>query len=387
MRKLLRQTSLLTLSGLHSLSERRGVALVTIISVAAVVGVLISLLAVREGTSLFQSARADEAFVLSRGASNVTQSAIPREAVALIAETPGVKKGVDGRPYAYAAVVISVDALRRDGKRGAVSLAGYTGGWELVEPDIKVVAGRFYRPAVRELVVSESIHKMFRGFDVGEHITLHGMQWTVVGVFASGDSQSDGFLRADAETVLSAFGRNSFGQVKVRLESPAAFRLFADSLDQNPAIAVEVKTAAQQFEQSFGNMRRLLTFVAWFIGSLMAAGAICGALNSLYASVDARQREIATLRALGFNAVPVVTSVLVESLLLALPGAVLGALVAWFLFNGNFVNSGGLLFKLSVTPNLVAMGIGLGLVIGLVGGSLPALHAARQPVAAALRAT
>jgi putative ABC transport system permease protein len=134
-------------------------------------------------------------------------------------------------------------------------------------------------------------------------------------------------------------------------------------------------------------MRRLLTFVSWFIAGLMASGAICGALNSLYASVESRQREIATLRALGFNGVPVMTSVLAESLLLALPGALLGALVAWLLFNGNFVNSGSLLFKLSVTPYLVALGVVLGLAIGLVGGSLPALRAARQPVAEALRAS
>jgi putative ABC transport system permease protein len=352
-----------------------------------VVGVLVSLLAIREGTSVFQPARADEAIVLSRGASNISQSALSREAVATIAQMPGIKKGADGRPSAYASTVVSVDALRRDGKRGAVNLAGYTEGWQRVDGDIEVVAGHLYQPGLRELLVSEPIRKMFRGFDVGEHITLHGMQWTVVGVFAASDSQADGLLRADAETVMSAFGRNTFGQVNVRLESPAAFGLFADSLAHNPTLSVEVKTAREQFEQSFGSMRRLLTFVAWFIGGLMASGAIFGALNSLYASVESRQREIATLRALGFNGVPVMTSVLIESLLLALPGALLGALIAWFLFNGNFVNSGSLLFRLSVTPYLLALGVVLGLAIGLVGGSLPALRAARLPVAEALRAS
>jgi putative ABC transport system permease protein len=382
-----RQTALLTLSGLRSLSERRGVTLVTIVSVAAVVGVLISLLAIREGTSIFQPSRADEAIVLSRGASNIAQSSLTREAVATIVASPGVRKSLDGRAYAYASTVITVDALRRDGKRGAVNLAGYTDGWQRVDGDVKIVAGRLYQPAVRELVVSEPIRKMFRGFDIGEHVTLHGTQWTVVGVFASSDSLADSQLRADAETVMSAFGRNTFGQVDVRLDSPEAFRVFADSLARNPAVAVEVKTTGEQFEQSFGTLRRLLTFIAWFIGGVMAAGAICGALNSLYASVESRQREIATLRAVGFNALPVVTSVLIESALLALPGALLGALCAWLLFNGNFVNSGSVLFKLSVTPHLLAVGVGLGLAIGLIGGSLPALRAARLPVASALRAT
>jgi len=386
MGRMLTQTKLLTLSGLHSLTERSGVALVTSISVAAVVGVLISLLAIREGTSIFRPARADEAIVLSRGAGNVSQSAIGREAFAVIAEAPGVKKNPDGSPQAYASIVVSVDALRRDGKRGSVNLAGYTDGWRQVEGNGRVIAGRFFRPAVRELMVSESVRKMFRGFDVGERIALRGVQWTIVGVFDSGDSSADGFLQADAATVMSAFGRNSFSQVNVRLNSPSAFGIFAESLARNPTLAVDVRTAAEHFERSFGNMRRLLTFVAWFIGGLMAAGATCGALNSLYASVESRQAEIATLRALGFNAVPVVASILIESLLLALPGAALGALIAWRLFDGNFVGSSGLLFQLSVTPYLVALGVACGLAIGVVGGLMPALSAARRPVAEGLRA-
>jgi putative ABC transport system permease protein len=386
-RSVLRQTALLTLSGLRSLNQRHGVALVTIVSVTAVVCVLTSLLAIREGTSIFRPTRADEAIVLSRGASNVSQSTLSREAVATIAQAPGIKKSTDGHPYAYASTVISVDALRRDGKRGAVNLAGYTQGWERVDGDVKIVAGRRYRAAVREIMVSEPIRKLYRGFDVGEHIMLHGTQWAVVGVFAPSDSRADGLLLADAETVNAAFGRNTFGQVKLRLESPAAFELFADSLVDNPALSVEVKTASEDFEQNFGRMRRLLTFVSYFIGAVMAAGAVCGALNSLYLSVDSRRQEIATLRALGFKTAPVVTSILIESMLLALPGSLLGALLAWLLFNGNFVNSGALLFKLNVTPRLLVSGIWWGLVIGLIGGSLPALRAARLPIAAALRAS
>jgi putative ABC transport system permease protein len=386
---MLKQTALLTLTGLRSLAERRLAALVTVISVTTVVSVLVSMLAIREGTSIFQpeSARKDEATVLSRGAANGFQSALTRDAYATIAEAPGVKKGADGRPNAYAFTIVSVDALRRDGKRGAVNLIGYTDNWQRVDTDVRLVAGRWYRPALRELVVSDPIRKMYRGFEIGDHITLRGTQWTVVGVFASSDSLADSLLRADAETVMSAFGRNTFGQVNVQLESPAAYKLFADSLSNNPAISVDVKTVAEQFEQSFGVLKRLLTFISYFIGAVMASGAICGALNSLYASVDSRQREIATLRAVGFRGTPIIISVLIEAVLLALPGALLGALIAWVLFNGNAVNTGSLIFKLSVTPHLLAVGIWWALAIGLIGGSLPALRAARQPVATALRAT
>lgn len=387
MSSIIKQTALLTLSGVRSLAQRRAMGLVTIVSVGAVVCVLISLLAIREGTSIFQPTRENEALVMSRGAGNVAQSNLSRADVAAIVEAPGIKRSAEGRPYAYASSVISVDALRRDGKRGVVNLAGYAPGWERVDGDASIIAGRAYRPAVRELVVSESVRDMYRGFDIGERVMLRGAPWTVVGVFAANDSRTDGFVLSDVETVNAAFGRNTFGRVKVLLESPAALRTFADSLARNPTLTIDVKTAREEFEQNFGGMRRLLTFVSFFIGAVMASGAVCGALNSLYASVDARQQEIATLLAVGFRGIPVITSILAESLLLALPGAALGALIAWLLFNGNFVNSGALLFKLSVTPYLVAVGIAWGLLIGLIGGSLPALRASRLPIAAALRAS
>ncbi len=386
MRGMLEQTALLTVTGLRGLPQRRAAALVTVVSVTTVVGVLVSLLAIREGTSIFQpeSARADEAVVLSRGAESAVESALSREDFATIAEAPGVKKCM-GHPCAYAFTEVSVDALRRDGNRGTVNLIGYTDGWRRAG-DVKVVAGRPYRPGLRELMVSEPIQKMYRGFDLGDHVTLRGTQWTVVGLFTSGDSLADGALWSDAETVMSTFGRNTFSQASVRLESPAAFKVFADSLDHNPSVAVQVETVAEQYEQSFAGLRRVLAFISYFIGGVLAGGATCAALNSMYASVDSRRREIATLRAVGFNALPVITSVLIESALLALPGAIGGTLIAWLLFNGSAVSTRGLVFQLSVTPHLLGVAICWALAIGLLGGALPALRAARLPVAAALRA-
>ncbi len=389
MGSVLKQTMLVTLTGLYSLAHRRIAALVTIISVTAVAGVLVSLLAIREGTDVFQpqSARADEAIVLSRGAESSIESALSREDFTTITQAPGVERSADGHPYAYAVTVVSVDILRRDGRRATVNLIGYTDGWQRVDGDVKVVAGRFYRPALRELMVSEAIHKMYKGFDIGDHITLRGTRWTVVGIFSSSDALTDGALCADAETVMSAFGRTTFSQVNVRLESPAAFKVFADQLDQSPTVAVDVRTLAQQFEQNFGGLRRFLAFISYFIGCVMASGAVCGALNSLYVSVDSRRREIATLRAVGFNALPIIASLLIESIMLVLPGAILGTLIAWVLFNGNAVDTDTLIFKLRVTPHLLAVSIWWALAIGLIGGSLPAIRAARRPVATALRAS
>jgi putative ABC transport system permease protein len=387
MGSLLRQTALLTGTGLRSLGGHRAAVVVTIVSVASVVGVLVSLLAIREGTSMFQpqSAQADEAIVLSAGANDSSQSALRPEDFAIIADAPGIKRSPNGRPYAYASSIVSVDVLRQDGRRGGVILAGYTEGWQRFDGIANIVSGRSYRTGLRELIVSEPIRRMFRGLEIGKHITLHGTQWTVVGVFATNDTLAESQLRADASTVMSAFGRNTYSQITVRLNSPSAFDPFAKSLVDNPALSVEVKTPAQQFEQSFGGLRRFLTYVSYFIAGVIAIGAVFGALNSLYASVDSRRREIATLRAVGFTATPIVTAVLIESILLALPGALAGALVAWLLFNGDFVNSGSLIIKLAVTPHLLAVSIAWALVIGLIGGSLPAIRAARLPLVAALR--
>jgi putative ABC transport system permease protein len=384
----LKQVLALTATGLRSVAERRGSSLVTVIGVTSVVGVLASLLSMREGVASIDgdSAGADRVVVQSRGATSLVESVLSRDSVAAIADTPGVRRAPDGTPYMAASAFVSVDAIRRNGKRGSVWLVGVTPGMALVEPNVRMLEGRAFRTAVHELIVSDSIRRIFKGMEVGSRINLRGVEWQIVGVFAGSDSLNDSVLRADAQTVMSAFGRNMFQQVDVRLESTAAYRTFADTLARNPAISVDVKTLAESRSAALSDLERLLDFVAWFIGGVMAAGAVCGALNSLYASVDARRQEIATLRAIGFSNAPIVLSLLIEGMLLALPGAVIGALVAWTLFDGNVVNTEGRVFTLAITPRVLLDCVGWALAIGLLGGTLPALRAARMPVATALRA-
>jgi putative ABC transport system permease protein len=385
---LLKQTVALTATGLRGITERRGSSLVTIIGVTSVVGVLASLLSMREGVGTLEvdAAGPDNVVVLSRGATSSFDSVLGREVLNVVADAPGVRHAPDGSPYVSAAAFVSVDAIRRNGTRGTVSLVGVTPAAALVEPGLRIMEGRWYRPAVHELVVSDAIRRIFRGMAVGSRITLRGVEWQVVGVFAGTDSLSDSILRADAETVLSAFGRNTFQQINVRLESASAFRAFSDALAANPAIAVDVRTLAESRDIALNGLERLLDFVAWFIGGVMAAGAVCGELNSLYASVDARRLEIATLRAMGFNSAPIVLALLIEGMALALPGAVIGALIAWALFDGDVVNTQGRVLTLSITPRVLLDCVAWALAIGLLGGSLPALRAARMPVATALRA-
>jgi putative ABC transport system permease protein len=360
-----------------------------VIGVTVVVGVLVSLLAIREGATIFNGskARPDQVDVISRGATSTAQSVLTRDAVAVIEDAPGIKRSADGKPYVVATTFVSVDVFKKNGKRGTVYLVGFSPGVTLVQTNVKVIEGRQYRPAVHEVIVSEPIRKMYKGMNVGDHLMLLGTEWTIVGVFAGNDSLGDSVLRADADTVMTAFHRTTYQSANVQLQSPAAMQQFKDALTSNPALAVEVRTTAQTMQDNFGQLNTLLDFVAYFVGAVMASGAVFGALNSLYASVDARRREIATLRAIGFNGGPIIASVLIEGMVLALPGAFLGALIAWIVFNGNVVDVAGLIFKLTVTPHLLMISIIWALTIGLIGASLPALRAARVPVATALRAT
>jgi putative ABC transport system permease protein len=384
-----KQTLALTATGLRSIGERRGSSLVTVVGVTTVVAVLASLLAMSEGATIFTGATAprDQLVVLGRGAEAAPQSVLSRNAVLAAMDAPGVKREADGTPHATATSMVNVDAIKKDGTRSQTFIVGWTSGVRLVQPDVKIVEGRWYEPAVHELVVSDPIRQMYRGMDIGDRITLRGTEWTVVGVFAGSDSLGDSVLRADADTVMSAFGRNTFQQVIVRLDSLENAAIFRQALADNPSIDVEVKTIPETFQGAFRELNLLIDFLAYFVGAVMASGAVFGALNSLYASVDSRRRELATLRAIGFNGGPIVLSVLIEGVALALPGALLGSALAWLFFNGNTVTPAGLIFKLTVTPHVVWVAVLWSLAIGLIGASLPALRAARLPVATALRAT
>jgi putative ABC transport system permease protein len=171
------------------------------------------------------------------------------------------------------------------------------------------------------------------------------------------------------------------------LQSPGAFAELSDALKANPSLHLKVQHEAEIFEHNQQQLNGILNFVSYFVGAIMALAATIGAANSLYAIVDGRRRELAILRAVGFNSAPIIASVVTESILLALPGALIGALVAWLLFNGLLASPFGSSFQMAVTPSLALLGLGWALAIGVIGGLLPALRAARVPVTDAMRAT
>ena len=211
--------------------------------------------------------------------------------------------------------------------------------------------------------------------------------WTITGSFESNGDEHESELLADSETLLSATRANTFHSVTVMLKRPESLEDFKAAIATNPTLAVDVYRETQFLAAQSKDLNGFLTLIAYVVGGIMGLGATFGALNTMYSAISARAMEIATLRAIGFSGTAVVASVLAESLLLAVSGAFIGAAVAWITFNGNFHAIGGLVFKLAVTPSLVALGIGFAFTLGLVGGLFPAIRAATLPVADALRAT
>jgi putative ABC transport system permease protein len=380
---------------IRSLPSRMGASSVVIVGIAGVVAVLISVLAMSTGLvkALQPTGPENRAIVVRTGANAEIVSVLTHEETEAIAESAGVKKGADGVALASPEVLMSFNLFRRDHIEANVPFRGIGPEGFAVHPEIKITRGRAFRSGLAELVVGESAQRLYGGLSLGSEIKLRGTRWAVVGTFACGHCAHESELIADAETLNSVYRRGSvFQSVLVVVDPRARFQAFKDAITTNPELKVDVATEQEFGSQESETTNRILSIVAYVIGGIMAVGAIFGALNTLYSAVSARSREIATLRAIGFGPVPLVVSVFVEALLLALIGGVVGALIAWLLFNGHSVNSvggdmgGQLIFDLVVTPELMMLGIVWACLIGLIGGLFPAIRAARLPIATALRA-
>jgi putative ABC transport system permease protein len=359
-----------------------------------VVAVLISVLAMATGFqhTVLGTGRDDRAMVLRGGSDSELASTLSREATLTIMDAPGVRKDPAGKPIASAEAVVIVDLPKKSNDSGAnVTIRGVGPQGIELRPEIRLVEGRGFQRGLRELIVGRGAQGQFKGLEVGSHIALRGTDWTIVGAFTSNGDAHESELFADVETVLSAYRRNLYQSVIVQLDSADSFTTFKESLTTNPQLSVDVMRERDYYAKQSERMATILEFVAYFVGGIMAVGALFGALNTMYSAVSARSLEIATLRAIGFGASAVVLSVLIEALLLACVGAVIGAGLAWIFFNGNAVSTLGsnftqVVFRLVVSPALIVLGIVWACVIGLVGGLFPAIRAARLPIATALRA-
>ncbi len=367
---------------------RLGSVLTIVVGVTCTVAVLVSMLAMGTGahSQAVGDVHDDEVVVQARG-SQFMQSNISRDEIVALRDLPGISRDTDGEPRVAGIVLVPFEGHRRGtGRRVFFPLLGTSDAKLELRPPAHLTEGRLFKPGLHEMIATNACVRQFDGFELGARRDVHGAQWTVVGHYDQGQSLQC-IVLTDAETLMSLFGRNGYNRINVRLEAPADFETFNRALEANPSLKLEAKTARQATEADFKQFNGLLNFVSYFIGAIMAIGATFGAVNSLYSIVDARRRELATLRAIGFGSGAVVAATLVESILLAIPGALLGAAFAWLLFHGMAVSPFGFSFKLDVTPHLAEIGIAWALAMGLIGGLLPALRAARVPVTAALRAT
>ena len=243
-----------------------------------------------------------------------------------------------------------------------------------------------------EIIVGRSAHGQFAGLDVGQQVKWGQNRWTVVGIFDANGSVAESEIWCDARVLQPAYRRgNSFQSVHARLESPESFDRFKDALTTDPRLNVSVKREADYYSEQSTVLRRLVTTLGYLIATLMGIGAVFGAINTMYSAVATRTREIATLRALGFGRIAVLTSVMAESVVLSLVGGVIGGLLAWVGFDGyrtatmNWQSFSQVAFAFAVTPALLVQGVLYATLMGLIGGIFPAIRAARLPIVTALR--
>jgi len=274
--------------------------------------------------------------------------------------------------------------------KGTVTVRGVTPLAADVRPEVQLTAGRMFATGVREIIVGSSAHNQFAHLDIGDTARFYNGDWKVVGLFTSDGDVHESEVMADAATLMSAARRTAFNAAMVALEAPSAFDAFKQALLRDPVLKIDVQRETEYRGRQSEQAGRVVEIVATTIGAIMAIGAVCGALNAMYSAVSARAVEIATLRAIGFGATPVVVSVLIESQLLALIGGVAGGAIAWLLFNGGAFATGDAFGQIAghlhIGTSLIAAGMAWAVVIGLLGGLFPAIHAARMSVVDALRA-
>jgi len=387
----LRQILVATALALRTLPQRLGPSTVTVVGVATVVAVMVCILAIGQGVRRFVDVndQEDRAVLLPAGGASEFAGAFTTGDVAVLQSAPGVKRTADGRRMIQPLAAVGVEVIRRkDGAPQNEMLRG-TGeiGNLMNKSTLHIVQGRMFRAGMHELVAGKTAHDLFRGLDVGDKIDIRGAPWTVVGVYADEGGIDENSLAGDVETIKAAFGNTTYQSIGVQLASPSDYRRFRDWVMSNPQLNAQVKTLGQYYRDQMKQLRVLFDFVGFFVGGVMAVGAAAGAITTLYAAVDARLREIATLRAIGFGGGSVVASIIVEALALAIPGALIGVGIAALGFNGHGIDTAGLAFQASVTPGLGLTGVSVALAIGLIGGLFPAIRAARLPIAEALRAS
>ena len=388
------QIGAVTALNLRTLPQRWQAAAVTVVGIAGVMLVLVGVFSIYEGfrKTLDLAASDDVAVILRGGSSDEMSSGLDLESTRIVGDAPGVARDAAG-PLVSSELYVSADIKNRDTNSSSfVPIRGVTQQAPKLRRAFRVVEGRMFRSGSNEVMVGKGAARQYVGLDVGKVLELGKNRWQIVGVFEDAGSVSESEIWTDLRSVQDAYDRGtSFQSIRARLASPDAFRAFKDSLTSDPRVNLRIQTEREFYEFLSSMLRTIILVGGLTVGILMGIGAVFGALNTMYAAVAARTREIATLRAMGFGSLPVTVSVLAEALLLGMTGAVIGGLIAYFAFNGlqtstlNFVSFTAMTFAFTVTGPLLVGSLLYALVLSLVGGILPAWRAARLPITTGLR--
>lgn len=394
MRTSFNQLAAITVMNLRNLPNRVGTSLVAIVGIGGVVAVLVSLLAMGEGfrAALDLSGHDDVVLVLRGGSADELSSAVGREEVSVISSAPGIQRDARG-PVASPEFYTIVDLpMRSTGTAANVPFRGVTARAAEVREGFRIVAGRNFESGRNEVIVGRGAIAQFGDIELGREIVWGSQSWRVVGVFEAGGSVSESEVWGDLTVLQGVYRRgNTVQTVRARLASTRSLDTVKNWLAADPRVNVTVRTEREFYADQSKVLITLIRYVGGAIAVLMGIGAVFAALNTMYSAVSSRTREIATLRALGFGGVPVVASVLIEALVLGLLGGAAGGALVYLALNGNeastlnWASFSQITFAFTVTRELLLTGLAYALLLGLAGGLLPALRAARMPVTAGLR--
>lgn len=378
----------------RSVRARWTSTIVAVLGIAGTVGVFVAMLSLARGfkATLVASGSRDNALVLRAGSPSEMMGGVTLESVKVIQDAPGIARDANGPLVTQEVVGVMPFPLISTGTDANVQIRGVSPNVLDIRKFVKVSQGRMFQPGVTEILAGKNASRTYASLTLGNKVDMAGGHWTVVGIFDAGGSAFDSEVWCDSRVLNDILKRpaNIFQSVTVHLDSPDSFGALKDSLTSDPRLNVDVTREVDYYAKQSTTMTKLITVLGGLVAAIMAIGAVFGALNTMYSAVSERGREIATMRALGFNASSVVFSFLVEALLIALIGGVIGCLVVLPL-NGlttstmNFQTFSNLAFAFKITPELLVKGIIFALTMGVIGGLLPAVRAASLPVATALR--
>ena len=391
----LRQTVAVMLLNLRTVPSRLGSSAVAIIGIAGVVVVFVSVLSISAGFSAAMggSGSRGRALVLRAGSDTEMTSGLEGEETRVIKEAPGIRRD-GGTALASAELYVIVDLPKKSSPDlpANVPLRGIEPAGVQSRDEVSIIEGRMFRFSTNEVIVGKAANRQFVGLNVGDTIVSGQNRWSVVGIFEADGGVAETEIWCDVHTLQGVYRRpNSFSLVMAKLDTNDSFDTFSAWLMKNPQVHATIRRENEYYRSQSEIMTRLIDTLGFGIATLMGIGAVFGAILTMYTAVASRTREIATLRAIGFNTASVLLSVLAESVVLGAIGGLIGGAGAYLAFNGhqtstmNFQTFSQVAFAFRVTPRLLATGLFYALSIGLIGGLLPALRAARLPISSALR--